>query len=31
VSAAMGDCSVTFMADAIDAAVFAALESRYGG
>jgi len=31
VSAAMGDASVTFMADAIDAAVFAPLVSRDGG
>ena len=29
--AAMGDGSVTFMADAIDAAVFAPLVSRDGG
>ncbi len=31
VSAAMGHGSVTFMADAIDAAAFAALVSRDGG
>ena len=31
VSAVMGDGGVTFVADAIDAAVFAALVSRDGG